>query len=126
MLMPHDFAPDAIFNTITRALMEKFEFTHGGAEYDRRYPDGIPTSLAITMKDGTTFDSGLVMYPAGHARNTTADLKGILAKKAALLGQLASDEPQPIVDRFNRIATLSPSELASLYTFAIADRGTFE
>ena len=126
MLMPHDFAPDAIFNTITRALMEKFEFTHGGAEYDRRYPDGIPTSLAITMKDGTTFDSGLVMYPAGHARNTTADLKGILAKKAALLGELASDEPQPIVDRFNRIATLSPSELASLYTFAIADRGTFE
>lgn len=26
------------------------------------------------------------MYPAGHARNTTADLRGILAHKFSLLG----------------------------------------
>jgi 2-methylcitrate dehydratase len=126
MLVPHDYAPDAIYNKKTRALMEKFSFTHGGPEYDRRYPDGIPTSLVIEMADGKKYDSGLVMYPAGHARNTTADLKGILAKKADNLGKLASDNPQPIIDRFNRIASLSAAELASLYDFQIANRGKYE
>jgi 2-methylcitrate dehydratase len=126
MLVPHDYAPDAIYNKKTRALMEKFSFTHGGPEYDRRYPDGIPTSLVIEMADGKKYDSGLVMYPAGHARNTTADLKGILAKKAENLGKLASDNPQPIIDRFNRIASLSAAELASLYDFQIANRGKYE
>ncbi len=126
MLMPHDYAPDAIHNARTRALMAKFEFTHGGPEYDRRYPDGIPTSLVIHMKDGTAFDSGLVMYPAGHARNTTANLRGILAKKASLLGALASDHAQPIIDRFNAIASVSAADLSNLYDFAIADRGHFE
>jgi 2-methylcitrate dehydratase len=66
------------------------------------------------------------MYPAGHARNTTADLKGILAKKAENLGKLASDNPQPIIDRFNRIASLSAAELASLYDFPVANRGKYE
>ena len=126
MLVPHDYAPDAIYNKKTRALMEKFSFTHGGPEYDRRYPDGIPTSLVIEMADGKKYDSGLVMYPAGHARNTTADLKGILAKKAENLGKLASDNPQPIIDRFNRIASLSAAELASLYDFPVANRGKYE
>jgi 2-methylcitrate dehydratase len=78
------------------------------------------------MADGTKYDSGLVMYPAGHARNTTADLKGILAKKADNLGKLASDNPQPIIDRFNRLGALSSAELASLYDFAIANRGKYE
>ena len=126
MLVPHDYAPEAIENRKTRALMERFGFTHGGPDYDRRYPDGIPTSLVIEMSDGTRHDSGLVMYPAGHARNTTADLKGILAKKAENLGRLASDDPQPIIDRFNRIASLSAAELASLHDFRIADRGRYE
>ena len=35
---------------------------------------------------GRSFDSGLVMYPGGHARNTTADLDAILKTKFALLG----------------------------------------
>ncbi len=126
MLVPHDYAPDAIFHPVTRALMQKFEFTHGGAEYDRRYPDGIPTSLTVLMRDGSRFDSGLVMYPAGHARNASADLKGILRRKAENLGSLASDAYQPIVDRFDRLSSLSATELASLYDFAIADRGKFE
>jgi 2-methylcitrate dehydratase len=126
MLVPHDYAPDAIVNKKTRALMEKFSFTHGGPEYDRRYPDGIPTSLVIEMTDGTKFDSGLVMYPAGHARNATADLKGILARKAQLLGALASDAANPIIDRFNRVGAMSTVELAGLYDFAIADRGQYE
>ena len=54
--------------------MHKTGFTHGGKEYDDKYPEGIPTSIKITMKDGTVHDSGFVMFPSGHARNTTADL----------------------------------------------------
>ena len=29
-----------------------FESGHGGKEYDDKYPDGIPTSLDITLKNG--------------------------------------------------------------------------
>lgn len=119
MLSPYDYDKAAIANPATRALMAKIDFAHGGAEYDRRYPDGIPTSLVVTMEDGTTFDSGLVMYPAGHARNTTADLKGILAHKARLLGTLATKDIDAVLARFNRLPELSAAELAKLNDFAI-------
>lgn len=126
MLMPEDYGPEAIVNRETRAIMEKITFRHGGEEYDRRYPDGIPTSLVIAMADGTSFDSGLVMYPAGHARNRTADLRSILETKFGKLGSLASDEPAEIVRRFTGLGTKSVAEIANLYDFRIADRGRFE
>jgi 2-methylcitrate dehydratase len=126
MLSPHDYGPDAIKDPATRALMAKIDFAHGGPEYDRRYPDGIPTSLVMTLDDGKTLDSGLVMYPSGHARNTTANLKDILAAKFRLLGTLASDRPEPIIERLERLPRLSTAELATLHDFAIADRGQYE
>ena len=126
MLSPHDYGPDAIKDPATRALMAKIDFAHGGPEYDRRYPDGIPTSLVMTLDDGRTLDSGLVMYPSGHARNTTANLKDILAAKFRLLGALASDRPEPIIERLERLPRLSAAELATLHDFAIADRGQYE
>jgi len=126
MLVPQDYSPEAIVNCDTRAIMEKISFRHGGEEYDRRYPDGIPTSLVIAMADGTSFDSGLVMYPAGHARNTTADLRGILETKFATLGALAADDAGEIVRRFAGMGTKSAADIASLYDFKIADRGRFE
>lgn len=58
--------------------MEKVTFEHGGPEYDKNYPEGIPGRVVITMKDGKEFDSGFVMFPSGHANNKTADLTGIL------------------------------------------------
>jgi len=61
--------------------MNLTEFEHGGPEYDKNYPNGIPTSIKITLKDGTVLDSGFVMFPSGHARNQAADLKDILAHK---------------------------------------------
>lgn len=74
---------------MNRALMHKITFSHGGKEYDDKYPDGIPTSLDIKLKSGQTLSSGFVMYPTGHARNTTADLKKILQHKGYnMLGDL--------------------------------------
>jgi 2-methylcitrate dehydratase len=121
MLAPRDYAEDesAIFHPLTRALMRKIRFEHGGPEYDRRYPDGIPTSVMITSATGASHDSGLVMYPAGHARNTTADLEGILDAKFSLLGGLALEEPQPIIDRLRRIGSLSADEIATLHDVRI-------
>jgi 2-methylcitrate dehydratase len=125
MLLPADYAEDesAIFHPLTRALMKKIRFEHGGPEYDAKYPDGIPTSVIITTARGEGRDSGLVMYPAGHARNTTADLKDILAAKWRRLAALASDDPQRLIDRFNALPTLSARQVAELHDFEITVRG---
>ncbi|MEX0877198.1 MAG: MmgE/PrpD family protein [Phycisphaerales bacterium] len=126
MLEPYDYSPDAIINQRTRSLMEKIEFFHGGAEYDKRYPDGIPTSLIIEDTDGTEFDSGMVMYPAGHARNTEADLKDILVYKFNLLGKLAFENPTPIVERFENLGEKSSEDIASIHDFEIQTRDGYE
>lgn len=127
MLSPHDYLEDesAIFHPLTRALMKKIKFDHGGPEYDAKYPDGIPTSLVISTNDGRALDSGLIMYPAGHARNTSANLADILSHKFTLLGELALDNPQPIIERFNNLAKLSSAEVSRLHDFTILSRGGF-
>merc|ERR1711941_176083 len=86
MLSPYDYGKDALYDADTRNLMSKISFSHGGPEYDAKYPDGIPTSVDIKLTNGKTLSSGLVMYPPGHARNTTANLKGLLEHKHKLLG----------------------------------------
>lgn len=126
MLSPYDYDERSIFHTLTRSLMDKIEFEHGGPEYDEKYPDGIPTSVVITDDTGAEHDSGLVMYPAGHARNTTADLEDILAHKFALLGSMASDEHTPIVERFQNIASATPEQLRDLHDFELTSRDDFK
>merc|ERR1711933_716620 len=81
MLSPYDYGKDALYDADTRALMSKISFSHGGPEFDAKYPDGIPTQIDISPKGGKQISSGMVMYPSGHARNTSADLKDILAYK---------------------------------------------
>jgi len=127
MLLPDDYRENetAIFHPVTRTLMKKIRFEHGGAEYDAKYPDGIPTSIVITDSTGIKHDSGFVMYPAGHARNTTADLKGILKTKFERLGAIALKNPKPIIDRFNNLVNLSASDLANLHDFEIEQHGGF-
>ncbi|MHC4142718.1 MAG: hypothetical protein ACYSUF_12925 [Planctomycetota bacterium] len=126
MLAPRDYDAQALRHPKTRAIMEKISFDHGGPEYDQKYPDGIPTSVIITTDDGQSLDSGLVMYPAGHARNTTADLGELLRNKWRQHTEIAVSEPQRIIDRFNALPTLSANQLAALYDFEILDRRPFE
>ena len=114
-------------------------FRHGGDEYDRRYPDGIPTSIQITGKDGAEHDSGLVMYPTGHARNTTANppLPDILNHKFKMLGELAmggggggggGDDPaaRALVDRYSNIRKKSVPAIADIHNFHLTVRDRFE
>ncbi len=126
MLAPDDYRGKAIFDAATRSLMELITFEHGGAEYDRRYPDGIPTSVVVTLADGRTLDSGLVMYPAGHARNTTADLRSILGTKFDCLGGLALGDPRPVIDRLNGIEEGSAADVADLFSFELLEHGSYE
>lgn len=125
MLTPHDFDRHAIANQVTRSLMGKMAFEWGGPDYDAKYPDGIPTSMVIADEQREAFDSGLVMYPAGHARNTTADLKGILAHKWNLLGKLAASDPAALIKRLEKVEKKSAPEIASLFDFEILKQ-TFE
>jgi len=126
ILTPHDYAGDALFNPLTRELMGKIDFVHGGLDYDAKYPDGIPTSMVITAADGTEHDSSLVMYPGGHARNTTARLDEILANKSRVLGAIAFDDPAPVIARFDDLGARSASDVASIHDFTYKTHGAFE
>jgi 2-methylcitrate dehydratase len=88
MLSPYDYGSAALTDADTRSLMHKTSFAHGGKEYDDKYPEGIPTSIELTLKGGKVVSSGLVMFPSGHARDTKADLQAILDHKNKLLGDL--------------------------------------
>ena len=123
MLLPEDYEESAIHTPRTRDLMARTAFVHGGPEYDSRYPDGIPTSLRVTLEGGETLDSGLVMYPAGHARNTVADLPSILGEKFTRLGALAfGDRAEDVVRRLESFDALGAEEIGSLYDFRIESR----
>lgn len=130
MLLPHDFSHEAISHPLTRKLMEKMTFEHGGAEYDRRYPDGIPTSIKITDSAGKTHDSGLVMYPSGHARNTTADLHGILDHKFSKLASLTlgSDgvDTKGLVKRYSNLSGKPASAIADIHAFDLTVHDRFQ
>ena len=96
MLTPFDYGKNAIFNETTRAIMNKIEFQHGGPEYDSKYPEGIPASVQVIDKSGQTYDSGLIMYPAGHAKGNSVQLHNLLQHKFKVLGKLALDKQELI------------------------------
>mmetsp|Transcript_31987 Transcript_31987/g.56546 ORF Transcript_31987/g.56546 Transcript_31987/m.56546 type:complete len:569 (+) Transcript_31987:85-1791(+) len=120
MLSPYDYGKDALYEKDTRACMQKITFSHGGPEYDAKYPDGIPTSIDITMKGGKVISSGFIMYPPGHARNTTADLKGILDHKNGMLGDIVFADKaatDAFVKKLQSIKSLSAAEVQTIYEF---------
>lgn len=119
MLVPEDYDDGALMNPLTRKLMEKIEFTHGGAEYDNRYPDGIPTTLDIEHTVLGTLDSGLVMYPEGHARNTSGNLPALLQSKFHTLAALGVDDVEGLYQRLTNLAERSPADIRDLYNFQI-------
>ena len=130
MLLPHDFDAKSLHDPLTRRLMDKMSFEHGGSEYDAKYPDGIPTSMIVTDDKGATFDSGLVMYPGGHARNhlgpDKVDLHEILDHKFKKLAEIASDDPKGLVKRLSDVGDKNAKALATLMDFDIKSHGKFE
>merc|ERR1712110_1367862 len=120
MLSPYDYGAEALYDADTRALMAKITFSHGGPEYDAKYPDGIPTSIDISLNGGKKISSGMVMYPSGHARNATADLKKILAHKNHMLGDIVFADRAKVdsfVSKLTDMKNLSAAEAATVYDF---------
>lgn len=116
MLDPYDYSPDAISNPVTRILMDKMTVEYGGKEFDDKYPEGIPTLMTISYKD-KVLNSGFMMFPGGHARNTTADLHDILNHKFNLFGELALDDEElyPFIANLQNLENLTNKELRGLY-----------
>jgi 2-methylcitrate dehydratase len=121
MLVPRDYDAAALAHPTTRRIMDKIEFRHGGPDYDARYPDGIPTTLEIEHHRLGRLSSGLVMYPEGHARNTSGSLGDLLAHKFRVLAGLGVADVEGLYRRFTGLADKSPAEVADLYDFEILE-----
>jgi 2-methylcitrate dehydratase len=128
MLSPYDYSKDALYDPVTRSLMEKINFVHGGAEYDEKYPDGIPTSIAVTETSGSEHESGLIMYPAGHARNTEHDLEDILDHKFDMMSRIAfsEDEKEDAMAKLTNLADKTALEVKNMYHFNIDYKDDFK
>ncbi len=92
MLMPDDYSDAALFHPLTRRLMERIDFRHGGPEYDAKYPDGIPTTVEIEHEEVGQLTSGLVMYPEGHARCTSGNLRSAVGSEVSAIGVVGGGE----------------------------------
>ena len=123
MLMPEDYSEAALFDPLTRLLMDRIEFQHGGKEFDARYPKGIPTQVEIVKEDGEAIGTDLVMYPLGHARNESEDLTLQLKTKFERLVEPACDSPAELWDRFMGTRELSATEIVQWYNFACNQDG---
>jgi 2-methylcitrate dehydratase len=121
MLLPADYDDAALVNPVTRQLIDRIEFRHGGAEYDAKYPDGIPTTLEVEHEKLGNLSSGLVMYPLGHARNTSVDLDAILNCKFYALASLAVDDVEELRRRFTNLVSKLIDETRLLSEFPIRD-----
>lgn len=119
MLVPADYDDDALVHPLTREIMAKIDFRHGGREYDDKYPDGIPTTLEIDHAEVGNVSSGLVMYPEGHARNQSGNLDQLLAHKFRLLAGLGVADVDALYTRFTGMAKKSAKEIAALHDFQI-------
>jgi 2-methylcitrate dehydratase len=119
MLVPADYDDSALQNPLTRTLIDRIEFRHGGIEYDGKYPDGIPTTLEIHHTLLGRLSSGLVMYPEGHARNTSGRLSELLEHKFRVLASLGVEDADALYGRFTGLAKKSAAEINNLYDFQI-------
>ena len=117
MLVPDDYSSAGLKNPVTRTLMQKIEFKHGGPEYDSKYPEGIPTSVQIKTKDGKLHDSGFVMFPPGHAKCVDTDSFSILKEKHTALGELALNKAgvKKLIGDLQGLEKLSNQQLAKVY-----------
>lgn len=116
MLLPEDYDTPALHHHLTRQLMRKIEFVPGGKSYDALYPDGIPTSLEIEHARLGRLSSGLIKYPAGHARCSSLAWHPWLDEKFTRLAKLGHPDPPALSARLQDLGSLTPSEVAGMYT----------
>ncbi len=119
MLTPNDYNDAAIFHPLTRELMAKIDFRHGGPEYDAKYPEGIPTTLEATHAEFGKLSSGLVMYPMGHARHSGEGFAELLEHKFNTFAGMGCEDVAALRERIGRVRDLSADEVRAMYSFEL-------
>jgi 2-methylcitrate dehydratase len=119
MLLPTDYDDAALGHPLTRQLMKRVTLQHGGPEFDRHYPEGIPTEVTLEHPTFGSLSSGLVMFPTGHAGNTTAPLQDLLDYKWQALAALAVADVPAALARWTDLADKSAAEVRELWTVTI-------
>jgi 2-methylcitrate dehydratase len=118
MLLPDDYSATAITDPNIRRLIDRIEIVHGGGEYDARYPEGIPTSVAIEHATLGTLGGELAMFPLGHARSDAARTAAVVSLKFERLVSGVVDDPAALRQRM-QVGGKSASAVAELYAFPI-------
>ena len=118
MLLPDDYSDDAIRDPAAAGLIERIEIEHGVPEYDRLYPDGIPTRVVVEHESLGTLDGGLVRHPLGHAQSDPLRTAALVDLKFDRLVAGVVDDPAALRQRI-RLTGRSATEVAELYAFPI-------
>jgi 2-methylcitrate dehydratase len=118
MLLPDDYSDAAIADPEVKRLIERIAIEHGGRDYDDRYPEGIPTSVAIEHASLGMLGGEMVLFPLGHARSDAARTGVIVNLKFDRLVAGAVDDPSRLRARM-QLAGKSTADIAELYAFAI-------
>ncbi|MDP6447448.1 MAG: hypothetical protein QF805_26865 [Pirellulaceae bacterium] len=121
MLNIDDYCDDALFHPDTRRWMEKIDVLHGGDEFDRRYPAGIPTAVEIHHSLRGVLASGLVEFPLGHSGNQVGQFHKVLQFKMNQLLSRGVDHGADVLNRMLTIERACPADIAALYQFPIAN-----
>jgi 2-methylcitrate dehydratase len=117
MLLPADYEPASLFHPLTRQLMTQIDFRHGGPQYDAWYPEGIPTSVQLETADGRSYNSGLIRFPLGHARNMDGEFTEVLEEKIRRLAALGLGDGPSLHDRLANLRERTAADVADLYQF---------
>ncbi len=118
MLLPDDYADAALADPEIRRLIDRIEIVHGGHDYDAKYPEGIPTSVAIEHATLGSLGGRLAMFPLGHARSDAARTATVVNLKFERLVADAVDDPSALRQRM-QIGGKSAAAIADLYAFPI-------
>jgi 2-methylcitrate dehydratase len=119
MLLPADYDDSSLFHPVTRRLMERIEFVHGGAEFDRDYPEGIPTTVEVRTPGGPWLSSGKIRFPLGHARCEDPRLEAVLGDKFQRLASLGVCDVKALEARLSRLREQSVDQVRQLYQFEL-------
>ena len=118
MLLPDDYSAAAIGDPMITRLIDRIEIVHGGRGYDEKYPEGIPTSVAVDHARLGMLGGELVTFPLGHARSDAARTAAVVDLKFDRLVAGAVDDPGALRGRM-RLVGKTADQVADLYAFPI-------
>ena len=116
MLLPEDYSEAALADVGVHAIMQKINIVHGGLEYDRLYPEGLPTCVSITHSRLGELDSDRILFPLGHAHSDLEKTRTFVDEKFQRLVAGAVESPQ-FIQRHLYLMNASPDHVANLYSF---------